>query len=567
MRQKGSDPFWRAALDVLEAEAALDAEVAAGDVVVERGCHLDDLVVLHVQRQVEADAEVGADRVGLRLLRLVPRAGVAVVALALEHERAGRADGDAVAAVDARRAGQRHRVLRGDAGVEPAPGDGDRERVLPVAAAALDALVAEDALRVVAHVQLVVDLHRLRDGRGRLAVAGVVVAGRQMITLAVLGGRGGRAVPLGPGLVLGHPLVGARRGGEVDRGAEELEHHLAGVADALRRGLDLHPVLDLARARRDEHPRPLHLDHADAAGVHRRERLAEAQRGDVEAGAAAGVEDRLALAGPHRLPVDLELDRAPQGDRDGAHETASVRNGRRPRSADSIAFAAVWPRPQIEASRMPRAISSSSASSSSTEPRGRSFTSRRSASCWRTVPTRQGTHWPHDSSRKNAAIRSSTGARGTVSSKTMITPLPSVTPASRVASNDSSRSSMSGPTNAPAAPPSRIDRSSCPARTPPAMSSISRSVTPNGASYRPGRSTQPDRQNRRIPVEPSVPRSANARPPSRTMSSTFTSVSTLLITVGFWNSPASTGNGGLLSGSPRKPSIELKRAVDRKSVV
>ena len=30
----------------------------------------------------------------------------------------------------------------------------------------------------------------------------------------------------------------------------------------------------------------------------------------------------------------------------------------------------------------------------------------RSASCCRTVPTRHGTHWPHDSSRKNAAMRS-----------------------------------------------------------------------------------------------------------------------------------------------------------------
>jgi hypothetical protein len=143
----------------------------------------------------------------------------------------------------------------------------------------------------------------------------------------------------------------------------------------------------------------------------------------------------------------------------------------------------------------------------------------------------------------------------------MTTPEPSVTPASRVASNESSRSSMSGPTNAPAAPPSRIDRSSRPARTPPAMSSSARSVVPNGTSYRPGRSTEPERQKRRVPVEPSVPRCANARPPSRTMSSTFTSVSTLLMTVGLPNRPESTGNGGLLRGSPRRPSIELKSAV------
>ena len=116
-------------------------------------------------------------------------ARLAHVVLALEHERAGRAHGDAVAAVDARGVRERRGELGGDAGVEPAPGDGDRERVLPVGAAALDALVAEDALRVVADVDLVVDLDRLSHrGRG-LAVAGVVVAGL----------RRGRARRLGAG--------------------------------------------------------------------------------------------------------------------------------------------------------------------------------------------------------------------------------------------------------------------------------------------------------------------------------------------------------------------------------
>ena len=44
-------------------------------------------------------------------------------------------------------------------------------------------------------------------------------------------------------------------------------------------------------------------------------------------------------------------------------------------------------------------------------------------------------------------------------------------------------------------------------------------------------------------------------------SSTLMSVSTLLIAVGFWKTPFSTGNGGFERGSPRKPSIELKIAV------
>ncbi len=90
-------------------------------------------------------------------------AGLAQLELARRHQRARRADGDAVAAVDAGRLGQRHVELGRDVRVEAAAGDGDRERVLVVDAAGLDALVTEDALRVVAHVEVVVDLHRLRD--------------------------------------------------------------------------------------------------------------------------------------------------------------------------------------------------------------------------------------------------------------------------------------------------------------------------------------------------------------------------------------------------------------------
>ena len=83
----------------------------------------------------------------------------------LVHQRAGRAHGDAVAAVHARRLGQRDVELSRDVRLEAAARDRDRERVLVVDAAGLDALVTEDALRVVAHVEVVVDLHRLRDGR------------------------------------------------------------------------------------------------------------------------------------------------------------------------------------------------------------------------------------------------------------------------------------------------------------------------------------------------------------------------------------------------------------------
>ena len=108
---------------------------------------------------------------------LVPRAVGAHLVLGREHQRAGRAHLDAVAAVHARRVGQLDGVLGGDAGVEAPPGDADRQRLLPLLAAGVDALVAEDALGVVAHVERVVDLDRLVDGLGRCHRRDVVVPG------------------------------------------------------------------------------------------------------------------------------------------------------------------------------------------------------------------------------------------------------------------------------------------------------------------------------------------------------------------------------------------------------
>src|ERR1041384_2525264 len=49
--------------------------------------------------------------------------------------------------------------------------------------------------------------------------------------------------------------------------------------------------------------------------------------------------------------------------------------------------------------------------------------------------------------------------------------------------------------------------------------------------------------------------------PWRRMWGTAHSVSTLLIVVGIPNSPAAAGNGGLMRGLPRLPSIEFIRAV------
>src|SRR5579884_1694338 len=231
----------RLPLDELEAEAALDAEVALRHVVVVGRRDVDDLTVLHVQLEVAADAAVPADGRRHLLARLVPRACLAVVVLALRHERAGGADGNAVAAVDAGRLRQGHVELGRDVCVEASAGDGDGERVLVVDAARLDAAVAEDALRVVADVEVVVDLHLVLDTR--------------------------RVRPEAPGVGLVALDVLERGGsrGEVDRRAEQLEHEAPRDPNALRVGEDDHAWLRLARARRHERSRSLQLDNADAA--------------------------------------------------------------------------------------------------------------------------------------------------------------------------------------------------------------------------------------------------------------------------------------------------------------
>src|SRR5689334_6280926 len=181
----------RPLVDELEAEPALYAQMTTRDRRVERRGDLQDPFVLDVQVDGTADTAVRTDRRGDPLRRGIPGAGLTHVVLGLGHQRAGRAHADAVAAVDARRFGQRDGLLGRDAGVESAAGDRDREGVLGILAARLDALVAEDAFRVVADIEVVVDLRRLRDGgceRRLIARRRVVVPGVVGVPLAGVGG-------------------------------------------------------------------------------------------------------------------------------------------------------------------------------------------------------------------------------------------------------------------------------------------------------------------------------------------------------------------------------------------
>src|SRR2546428_14015115 len=74
----------------------------------------------------------------------------------------------------------------------------------------------------------------------------------------------------------------------------------------------------------------------------------------------------------------------------------------------------------------------------------------------------------------------------------------------------------------------------------------------------PGLFTCPERPKSFVPRPP--PRPANHAPPRATIDGTAQSVSTLLITVGLPQRPASTGNGGRGRGSARPPPTHPRRA-------
>src|SRR5579859_2249371 len=534
-RRSASRLLLRPLLHELKPEPALHAEVAGRDARVERRSHLDDRVVLHVQLQHAADAAVRAHGLGHRLPPLVPRPRAPHVVLALEHQGARRAHADAVPAVDTGRIRERRLELGRDVSVEAAARYAQRKRVLCVDAASLHALVAEDAARVVAHVELVVDLDRLLDGgRRRTEAVGL------------------DTVALHPSMHLG------RRERHVHGGREHLQHDAAALAHALGVGEDLHAALDLARARGDEHARPFDLDHAHAAHVHRRERLEVAERRRVDAQAAAGLEDGRALGDVDLLAVDVNREHSlRQADEGCSGHQLPPRSG----IADWIALAAVWPRPQIDASRIACATSASSVMSAAVPFWPRAPRIRPRISSCRFVPTRHGTHWPHDSWPKKLAMRMSIAPRSAVSSSTITAPEPSVAPIARVPSKLSGTSRLASVTNDPAAPPSSTACSVRPSGRPPARSISARSGVPIGTSYTPGLLTCPDTQNSRVPADSGVPVAPKAAAPPVRISSTFINVSTLLTSVGLPKRPACTGKGGLLRGSPRLPSIELKSAV------
>ena len=252
-------------------------------------------------------------------------------------------------------------------------------------------------------------------------------------------------------------------------------------------------------------------------------------------------------------------------DRVGVHQRCSARTRSSAAAADSIggrgrlAEAA----DRRVAHRLRRARRAARSSRPSPCRRRRPPARRRAARSCRTVPTRHGTHWPHDSSRKNAAMRVSSVGRGPRCRRTPSPrPSPSVAPAARAPSNVSGTSSWLGADER--CPPRRraARPAACGPPTPPAQveqlaqrHAERHLVEARRARRGPTGRTAACRWSRPCRCAPTPP------PPSSRMSSTLTSVSTLLTTVGLPNRPACGGERRL---DARLAAVALDRVEQRR---
>jgi hypothetical protein len=80
-------------------------------------------------------------------------------------------------------------------------------------------------------------------------------------------------------------------------------------------------------------------------------------------------------------------------------------------------------------------------------------------------------------------------------------------------------------------------------------------VVPIGTQYTSGFSTWPDTAKNFSPVPPFTPWDFHQSAPRSAITGTWANVSTEFMSVGLPQSPATPGNGGLLRGSPRWPSM------------
>src|SRR5262249_40023894 len=157
--------------------------MAVADIVIERGGHLHNLIVLHVERQRAPHSAVGADRVGGGLLLLVPLPGPPPLVLAAEHESASGTDADTIAAIHTGRLRQRHGKLGRYTGVKATTGNRDGERILRVFDTGFHTFETKDAAGIITDVELVIDHHGLGDRLGGRSVRPVMMTSWPEVSL------------------------------------------------------------------------------------------------------------------------------------------------------------------------------------------------------------------------------------------------------------------------------------------------------------------------------------------------------------------------------------------------
>src|SRR4030043_1234220 len=235
-------------------------------------------------------------------------------------------------------------------------------------------------------------------------------------------------------------------------------------------------------------------------------------------------------------------------------------SGRKYLNAERTGLGAVFPRPQRE-------VSATTSANSSRRQRLSSFPfpsvipSKISPILFN--PSRQGRHFPQDSSCRKWTKYFATSTIQVPSSITIIPPEPIMDPACVRLSKSTGRSKSEAGMQPPEGPPACTALISfafcCP---PPLSKMISFRVMPMGTSTRPVFFTCPTREKIFVPLLFSVPIEENHLLPFSMIRGTLAQVSTLLRFVGFPQSPSLTVRICLLLGSPTRPSIEAINAVD-----
>src|SRR5262249_24770941 len=140
----------------------------------------------------------------------------------LEHQGARWAHANAVPAIDARRVRQRNVELCSNVCGKPSPSHCDGKSILCVHTAGFHTLVTKDALGVIAHIEIVVNLRGLGHSCSRWTKAFWMSA----ITF--------------------HIFLESGRLRDIDRRSQKFQHNSAAEPDALRIRLDGHSRFNLA---------------------------------------------------------------------------------------------------------------------------------------------------------------------------------------------------------------------------------------------------------------------------------------------------------------------------------